>query len=247
MADPLYNASKLDAGQVLQHSFDEATQRIRVDSEATIVNATIDVSLDPLDDGVYLGDQDGNLLVINPDGSINVQVEGLPAGLATEAAQDVGNTSLDSIDTKIPAQIGGRLPVDIGVSPLTDTQLRASPINVTETNPITGFATETTLLNIEAALLAPLSITQPLITAGTIDGTVVGTQFINVNNLRQQILASHDREQDITYADFGTKDQRITQVDYNSTTFPSNTARKTITYTLVSGRYRRDSINWSLV
>jgi hypothetical protein len=179
---------------------------------------------------VYIGDPDGNILTINPDGSINVQVEGLPAGLATEAAQDVGNTSLDSIDTKIPDQIGGRLPVDAYIS-----------------NQIVGFATEATLLNIEAALTNPLQITEPVRTAGTDDGTLTGTTYLTVNNLRQQILAAHDREQDITYADFGTKDQRITQVDYNSGTFPSNTARKTITYTLISGKYRRDSINWSLV
>lgn len=250
------NPSRLDANQVLQGSFDEANGRLRTDSLATIVNADIDVQMDPANDGIHIGDKtNGNTAAVDAARNLAVKdaaalaelqaqtillsdietavssPQALPAGAATEAKQDVGNTSLASIDLKV----------------LTNTQLRASPLNVTETNPITGFATESTLQNIEAALLAPLSITQPVKTAGTIDGTVGGTTFINVNNLRQQILASHNREQDITYADFGTKDQRITQVDYASVTFPSNIARKTITYTLVSGRYRRDSINWSLV
>ena len=82
---------------------------------------------------------------------------------------------------------------------------------------------------------------------GTEDGTPTGTQFVFVNNAYQQILTSHDREMEITYADFGTKDQRITQVDYTSATFPGITARKQFIYTLVSGKYRRDNINRLLI
>lgn len=82
---------------------------------------------------------------------------------------------------------------------------------------------------------------------GTEDGTKTGVKRGYVNNLRQQILASHDREQDITYADFGTKDQRITQIDYYSATFPGITARKTLVYSLVGNRYRRDEINWTIL
>jgi len=75
MGDPVYPASRLDANQVLTHSFDEATQRIRVTSDATVVNADIDVSLDPLEDGVFVADKiTGDKLVVNPNGSINVVV-----------------------------------------------------------------------------------------------------------------------------------------------------------------------------
>jgi hypothetical protein len=93
---------------------------------------------------------------------------------------------------------------------------------------------------------ASISVGDVLI-KGTIDGTTSGTPYGWVYNLRQQILASHDRDQDITYADFGTKNERITQIDYTSPTFPSIIARKSITYTLVSGRYRRDSITWTII
>lgn len=69
MSAPL--PSRLDAGQVLQGSFDETTGRLRTDAEATIVNAEIDVELNSLTDSVAIGDLDGNLLEINPDGSAN--------------------------------------------------------------------------------------------------------------------------------------------------------------------------------
>lgn len=82
---------------------------------------------------------------------------------------------------------------------------------------------------------------------GTDDGSAGGTEYIFVNNQRLQILAAHDRDQAITYADFGTKNQRVTQIDYTSPTFSGITARKSISYTLVGTKYRRDSITWSIV
>lgn len=102
-------------------------------------------------------------------------------------------------------------------------------------------AANTTLTAIGTALAGSL------LTAGTEDGTISGPVFVTVNNSKQQILAAHDREQNITYADFGTKNQRITQVDYTSSTFPGITARKTLTYTQVGNFYRRDSINWEII
>lgn len=84
----------------------------------------------------------------------------------------------------------------------------------------------------------------PTLIFGTEDGTPTGTAYVFVNNILKQILAAHDRKYDITYADFGTKDQRITQVDYTSPTFPGVTASKVITYTLVGTRYRRDTVEW---
>lgn len=63
----------------------------------------------------------------------------LPAGAATAAKQDTGNTSVASIDTKTPALISGRVPVDgSGVTqpvsgPLTDAQLRAAAVPVSGT------------------------------------------------------------------------------------------------------------------
>ena len=71
MAAPL--PTKLDMPQVLNRVFDEDNGLLRTSALATIVNADIDVALDPSEDGVYIADQDsGNKLKINSDGSINV-------------------------------------------------------------------------------------------------------------------------------------------------------------------------------
>lgn len=61
----------------------------------------------------------------------------LPTGAATEAKQDVGNASLASIDAKLTA------PVSV-TGPLTDAQLRASPVPISAASlPLpTGAATE---------------------------------------------------------------------------------------------------------
>jgi hypothetical protein len=178
--------SRLDAGQVLQGSFDEATGRLRTDAEATIVNADIDVQLDSVTDSVAIGD----------------------GVTGTTAAVDVSRN-----------------------------------LAVKDVAVLSELQSQTVILgNIEAATgnLRVLNV-------GTIDGTPTGTPFGYVNNLRQQILTTHDRIQTITYADFGTKNQRVTQIDYNSSTFSGTTARKVITYTLIGNKYRRDSINWVIV
>lgn len=57
-------ASTLDANQVLQHSYDEATGEIRVQAS---ISTTIN--------DVEIVDGDGNHLVVNPDGSLNANVE----------------------------------------------------------------------------------------------------------------------------------------------------------------------------
>lgn len=82
---------------------------------------------------------------------------------------------------------------------------------------------------------------------GSVDGSKTGVKYGFVNNLRLQILSAHDRDMNITYADFGTKNERITNIIYTSPTFPGVSAAKTIAYTLVSGKYRRDSITWSII
>ena len=64
----------------------------------------------------------------------------LPTGAATEAKQDTGNTALSSIDGKTPALVSGKVPVDTGLSqPLTNTQLRAAPVDTITQNIVTKF------------------------------------------------------------------------------------------------------------
>lgn len=106
-------------------------------------------------------DGTGDLVPVSVDsnGAMNVSVvdSALPTGAATAARQDTGNTSLASIDTKTPALVSGRVPVDgSGVTqpisaaalPLpagaaTDAQLIAIEADLVVTNARLGATTET--------------------------------------------------------------------------------------------------------
>jgi DNA-binding beta-propeller fold protein YncE len=81
---------------------------------------------------------------------------------------------------------------------------------------------------------------------GTIDGSPTGVEYTFVNNVKNQILATHDRVQEIVYEDFGTKNQRIKEINYTSNLFPGVIAKKILTYVLESGRYKRTNIIWSI-
>jgi hypothetical protein len=93
---------------------------------------------------------------------------------------------------------------------------------------------------------SPLTPDSVMIT-GSENGTATGQKFGVVYNKKQQVLDSHDRVANFIYADFGTKDQRITSIEYTSATFPGIIIKREFTYTLVSGRYRRDSETWDEV
>lgn len=96
---PRHQPSRLDANQVLQEAFNDETQRLRVDSEATVVNADIDITLTAEDDTVSIGDPStGVKLKINPNGSINIAPQ---TGAATEAKQDVSNVYLGNVNQGI--------------------------------------------------------------------------------------------------------------------------------------------------
>jgi hypothetical protein len=111
------------------------------------------------------------------------------SGVATAANQTTGNSSLSSIDGKVPALVSGRLPVDgSGVTqpvsgtfwqatqpvsgPLTDVQLRAAAVPVSgtfwqATQPISGSVSITGT----AAVSGPLTDTELRATAVPVSGT----------------------------------------------------------------------------
>lgn len=78
--------------------------------------------------------------------------------------------------------------------------------------------------------------------------TVLIDIFDNVEkNIRTKILDAVDRVDTFEYADFGTKNQRITKIIYTSpTSYPGITIERTFNYSLVVNNYRRDSIVWSV-
>jgi hypothetical protein len=279
--------SQLDSSQILQAAFDESTGRLRTDAVSGGVGQTVIVK-----------DSGGDELLVNPDGSINSNVEIDAAGgdniiaVGTEDGTfggvqhplkigSDGNlrvkdtdalTVLSSIDGKL---VGGN---DIGDVTVNNTLL--NPVIVSNSNldvALSTRASEATLSTLNSKFVSgtdigdvtvnntslnpiPVDIqnvnvdirdivaTQDnILTAGTINGSTSGTVYYNVSNLKTQILATHDRNQAVTYADAGTVNQRVTQIDYSSPTFPGFTARKSISYTPIGNGYIVSNITWSIV
>lgn len=67
-----YLSTKLDAAQVVRRAYDEPSNRIRVDAEVTAVIGTVDVIINAATDNIAIASPGGNFLLINPDGSINI-------------------------------------------------------------------------------------------------------------------------------------------------------------------------------
>ena len=101
------NPSNLDQQQILQRAFDESQDKLRVDTSATIIAGAMEVSISHVDDDILIYGNDGTTdRKVKTDAAGELQIDvlssALPTGAATEAKQDVGNTSLSSINSKTP-------------------------------------------------------------------------------------------------------------------------------------------------
>lgn len=76
MAGPGYPYSRLDADQIIQNVYDEAQDKLRVDSSVSVTSITGDVAVEiDAADGDNIAISDGtDTLSVNADGSINVNV-----------------------------------------------------------------------------------------------------------------------------------------------------------------------------
>jgi len=72
MSSPNPNPSKLDQQQVLQRSFDEQNDRLRVETDATVVNGAMEVSISDTTDSIKIGDGSGSNYVGVTSGNLNV-------------------------------------------------------------------------------------------------------------------------------------------------------------------------------
>lgn len=248
--------------------------KLVINSDGTI-NAN--VAVEHTSDSIRLGNGVDYLTstTVGAAKTLDVTVKEAPLSLAQESTQQAVQALLTTISGQLTtvntrALVFSTDKVDISnstnvgvVGPLTNTELRASAVAISATSlPLpSGAATDALqtaanviLTSIDGKLTSPLTVNatladEPIKMSGTENGLPTGTEFTVVNNRRLQILGAKDREQSITYADFGTKNQRITQIDYTAASIGTGvgyTARKTFTYTLVGTNYRRDSINWTL-
>lgn len=241
-----FPTSQFSSENILRDVHDPVAQALRTNATATIVvPGGLEVAIDHDSDSIRIGDGVNLITSSNVSGKQGLDVNvinpitiPLPPDAATE-------TTLAAL----LAELGQKTePSDV-----QNTRLLS---DATDSVSIPALATtNASLANIEAALSSPLEVDLDAFTTtpdsvqlvGSVDGTASGTKYGFVNNIRQQILATDDRESEIEYADFGTKDQRITKISYTSPTFPGVTLEKQLTYTLVGNRYRRDSINWVVV
>lgn len=214
-----------------------------------------------------------NTLDINSDGSINVKATDLDIRNLTFASDkvDVSGSSVSVTASDLDIRNLSALQDNVAISDGSNTLA----INLDGSLNVSGVATELTLSSIDAKLptlgpnAAASSVSVTLATdqtplpvnldaftnvdpdsvqlVGSINGTKTGTKYGVVYNKKQQILDSHDRIAAFTYADFGTKNQRITQINYTSGTFPGTTVQRQFSYTLVGTNYRRDNETWTVI
>lgn len=246
--------SKYDVSQIIKRVYDEDNGRLRTD--ATISGDVIisDLNIDQATDSIRIGDGT-NLITATQDGAKT----GLDVNVLNDIELTISAASGDSIlisdgTNNLHVNSNGSINVeanDLDIRHLSDITDRVSIGDGTNVAAITSAGelkvqdenVQSELQNIASIL----SGTGRSLGIGTEDGTVTGTPRVFVNNLRQQILSSQDRIQNITYEDFGTVNQRIIQIDYSSLTIGMYIARKTISYTLVGNKYRIDSINWAII
>lgn len=87
-----------------------------------------------------------------------------------------------------------------------------------------------------------------VMTVGSIDGTKTGAKYGWVNNVKQQILAAHDRKRDAFYLDISSKkDRRLDKFEYTSPTFPGVTLVRQFSWTLVGTEYVYENDEWSVI
>ena len=212
-------------------------------------------------------------LAINSDGSINVKATDLDIRNLTFATDkvDVSGSSVSVSATDLDIRNLSATQDNVAISD----GINSLAINLDGSINVAGVATELTLSSIDTKLptlgpnVAASSVSVTLATdqsplpvnldaftnvdpdsvqlVGSINGTKTGTKYGVVYNRKQQVLDSHDRIAAFTYADFGTKNQRITQINYTSGTFPGTTVQRQFSYTLVGTNYRRDNETWTVI
>jgi len=233
-----------------------------VDATISVVVPPISVSIDALtpntrpdpDNILIAGSEDGTKAGIKHAALIDSNLDLHVKDTLSLAQLTAIASSASSIDTKIVTTVDG-IKVDSKINNLPTDYAKDVTVASID-NKLNTLGQKTSANSMPVVLSSdqtaiPITLAdEPLKISGTDNGQPNGPEFVIVNTLRQQILAAKDRLQSLTYADFGTKDQRITRIDYTSPSIGSGvgyTARKNITYTLVSGKYRRDDIIWSLI
>ena len=160
--------TKLDADQVIRRSYDEPNNRLRVDAQVSATIGSVDVIIDAASgDNIAISDGTNNLL-INPDGSITV---------------DVGNITISHTDDSIKIGDGTDF---LAVNP--DGSINVNVNNVTAQgsnkivyNEVTSVAaaTLTTILTYTVPSVTTASLQQVMVS-----GTNIATFEVYINAVK---------------------------------------------------------------
>lgn len=84
--------------------------------------------------------------------------------------------------------------------------------------------------------------------AGKTAVEVVGSlQVDEILNDKESVLNAEDLEISYSWLDFGSKNERISQMIYTAASVSGVTIQRDFTYTLTGGKYRLDSEVWSVL
>lgn len=84
------------------------------------------------------------------------------------------------------------------------------------------------------------------ITGGTID-TITNPVTVIPDSIVDRIMSADDLNAVYTWLDFGTRNERVDTIVYTAPSVTTQVLTKTFTYSLVSGKYRQDTVSYSLV
>lgn len=95
----------LNTDNILKKVYDPSTEGLRTTAVASFVGGSVDISISDLTDSIKIGDGSGVYLDINPDGSINANVEVNAADGDNIAISDGTNTMSVNSDGSINVKI----------------------------------------------------------------------------------------------------------------------------------------------
>lgn len=179
--------------------------------DVTIVNTNGNpVPVSDAGGSISVDDGGGSITVDGPltdaqlrDAAVSVIVDSsaLPSGAATATLQTSGNSTLTSIDGKLPSTVSGRVPVDgSGVvqpisdggssitvdGPLTDAQLRASVVPISDGG---GSLTVDGTVAISGTVPTSVALRTPTTVSKT--GSTTSQELVALNNSRKGLSFSN--------------------------------------------------------
>lgn len=148
MPGPNSPYTKLDANQVLQQSFDEANDRLRVDASVTaVIPGPFDVNIQSSSDNIAIRNtSNSNELLINADGSINTKIEG-EVSIEISAA-DGDNIAISNGTTALAINTDGSINITDNNGSLTVDSNNLDIRNISQTRDSIKIGDGTDLLNV---------------------------------------------------------------------------------------------------